>query len=226
MKKLSTLLITLLTITSLSAQTRSLGDFNEVSVSGSVTARLVQSNETKVDIKMIKGSIDDLITEVKGGDLTVKFKKDMFGNSKKEAKVTIYYKALNEIDASAGCSVGSDEVVSSSSLDIEASSGSTINLEVEGEMVNVDASSGSNIKLKGSSKKTDMEASSGSSINAKMLDADEAKADVSSGASISLVANKSLEADASSGGSIKYKGDPKHTDIDSGKYSGGAISKM
>ena len=227
MKKFTNLLLASLFVISLSAQTRSLSNFNEIGVSGSITATLVKSNETKIDIKMIKGDEESLITEVEDGKLTVKFKKGLMNwNNNKKAEVTIYYKNLDEIDASAGCSVSSEEVVSGNSLDLDVSSGASVRLEVEGEMVDVDASSGATVTVKGSSERADIDASSGASVNAQYLEANHTSADVSSGASISCVAHKSIEAEASSGGSIKYKGDPAQKNIDVGKYSGGSVSRM
>lgn len=175
-------------VISLGAQTRTLSDFSKIDLSGSITATLVQSNESKIDIKMIKGSEESLITEVSGGKLTVKFKKGFMNwNNNKKAEVTIYYAKLNEIDASAGSAVKSDDVITGNALTFDVSSGANMQLSVEGDMVNIDASSG---------------------------------------ASITCVANKSIEAEASSGGSIKYIGEPTKQNIDVGKYSGGSVTQM
>lgn len=214
-------------VISLGAQTRTLSDFSKIDLSGSITATLVQSNESKIDIKMIKGSEESLITEVSGGKLTVKFKKGFMNwNNNKKAEVTIYYAKLNEIDASAGSAVKSDDVITGNALTFDVSSGANMQLSVEGDMVNIDASSGAAINIKGSSEKAVIDASSGASVNAKYLEVDHTSADVWSGASITCVANKSIEAEASSGGSIKYIGEPTKQNIDVGKYSGGSVTQM
>jgi hypothetical protein len=122
--------------------------------------------------------------------------------------------------------VRSKDVVSGNNLDFDVSSGASVDIEVEGSMVSIDASSGSMIKLKGNSEKAVIEASSGASVDGQYLEVDHTSADVSSGASIMCVANKSIEAEASSGGSIKYKGEPTKQNIDVGKYSGGSVTRM
>ncbi len=61
----------------------------------------------------------------------------MFGGSNKEAKVTIYYTSIDEVDGSAGCSIGSDGAISARSFDVDASSGSSINLEIEGNVIEI-----------------------------------------------------------------------------------------
>ena len=208
MKYLTSLALCLITMTSTliaQQQTRTLDDFHAVAVAGGITATLVKSNTTSIDIEMIKGDIDDLITKVEGGRLKVKFKSKMGWGNNNKANVTIHYTAFDEVDASAGSSIKSNDVVTASRLSVDASSGANINLEIESKMVKTDCSSGAHISLKGT--------------------AEEATYDVSSGATIELVANKSLKAEASSGGSIEYIGNPTNVDIDSGKYSGGTVRK-
>ncbi len=88
----------------------------------------------------------------------------------------------------------------------------------------MNTSSGSSVTIDGTTTNAVYDSSSGARIDAKFLIASIADADVSSGGNISLHATKKLKADASSGGSIKYKGNPASKNIDSGMS--GSISSF
>ena len=200
------------------AQTKSLSSFNSISTSGSVQVELIKGDNPKADYTIIKGNEEDLVIEVKGQELTVKIKSkmSMWNRSETKAKVTVYYQTLSGIDCSAGSSLKGDAEIVSTSMDIESSSGANCSIKVKSTDVNVDCSSGAKVSVSGSATAVNLDASSGARIDAVALMASDAIADVSSGASISLYASKKLNADASSGGSIKYKGSPEKTNIHSG----------
>lgn len=215
------LLIFILSIASyghMIAQSKSLPKFNAISTSGSVQVELVKGSTSKADYTILKGDEDDLYIEVKGDELIVKIKPQVgfWNSSNTKAKVTVYYQSLSSIDCAAGSSIKSESEIVSESMDIESSSGANCSIVIKSTDVNVDASSGSKILVTGSATSVNYDASSGARIDAASLVAAEAIADVSSGATISLYASKKLNADASSGGSIKYKGDPEKTNISSG----------
>ena len=101
-------------------------------------------------------------------------------------------------------------------MDIDVSSGSSADIEVIAKTIDAEASSGASLKLEGSAKKAEYDASRGSTINAKMMICDYVNADVSTGATIKAHVNKKLNAEASSGGSIRYTGDAEDNNIDKG----------
>ena len=213
---------------SLSAQTREVDDFEKIRVSGGIAVTIIESNDTKVDIDIIRGDYDALITEVKGNTLTIKFKDKIlnWGSNNNKAKVDVYYRNLNAITVSSGSSVKGNDVIKATRMDIDVSSGSTCSIEVNADRVDVDVSSGSSVSVKGSSDELDVDVSSGSTYNGTKLEAASVDVDASSGSTARVWATERLNADATSGSSIKYKGDPKKKDIDSGKWSGGSVKKM
>ena len=108
------------------------------------------------------------------------------------------------------------------SLDLDASSGSSIKFYVNAEDVTSETSSGANIKVFGKSKSFSGKASSGSSIDADELTCFEAYANASSGANINVNVSDKLTASASSGGDIDFEGNPKNVNKDTS--SGGSVS--
>jgi len=84
------------------------------------------------------------------------------------------------------------------------------------------SSSGSDARLSGRAKFFTASSSSGSDINARDLEAQVCKVNVSSGADATVTATDELHANASSGADVRYYGNPKVVDID--ESSGGDVS--
>ena len=198
-------------------QTRDLGGFHGISVSTGVDVTLVKASSPRVEITMKKGDAKDLITKIKNGVLYVKTKSSSLSwGNKTEAEVTVYYTKLDEIKVSSGSILRSDNVIDADDMDIEVTSGSSAQLEVDAKNVEVYVSSGATLKLKGGASKGKFEASSGSTLNAYNFETENAFAEASSGASLSIHVNDTLDAEAGSGGSISYTGNVKNKKIDAG----------
>lgn len=218
-------LFTLVFSMTIGQSTRTVDNFNKISVSSKVKVKLIKAEKQGIEFKMTSGDEEQLVTEVKNKKLIIKIKSGNFGwNGKAKASVKVYYTELNEVLVSAGASVKSDELIHTSVMDVEVSSGSVADLEVEAERIDAEVSSGGKLILEGSAEKGDYEVSSGANLDASRMICDNVTADVSSGGHLKAHVNKKLNADASSGGSIKYKGNVEYTHTDSG-WSG-SISRM
>lgn len=198
-------------------QMRNVGDFHAVRASSGVSVKLIKSNAPSVNVEMKKGDPKNVITEVKGGILFVKIKSNKlsWGNST-QAKITVNFTELDEVQVSSGSTLRSDDVISASSMEIEVSSGSTAHLMVDARTADVEVTSGSTLKLKGEADTGKFEANSGSTINAGDFETDNATAEASSGSTILIHVNDTLNAEANSGASIRYSGDVKHKNFDKG----------
>ncbi len=210
--------------------TRNLDNFEELSVSGGIKVELVQGDTPKAEIDILKGELDNLVTEVDGDELKIYFsrkgKKWGWGSNNGQARIKLYFVGLTDIDASAGSTVEGEDVIRSKDFDIDVSSGSRVKVHIETGDIDVDVSSGARVDLKGFAIRLDVSVSSGASFRGEDLEVKEVDASASSGGSARVWATNKLDANASSGGSVKYKGNPQEVDIDSGKYSGGSITKM
>ncbi|MEL6355922.1 MAG: DUF2807 domain-containing protein, partial [Bacteroidota bacterium] len=80
------------------------------------------------------------------------------------------------------------------------------------------------VEMEGKLQDIDLEASSAGKIDALDCRADRAKAEVNSAGNIRLHVTEQLDAEASSGGSIRYRGTPDRVYTDAN--SGGRVSKL
>jgi hypothetical protein len=201
------------------SQSKSLFEFTSVATSGNIQVDLKKGNVLKAEYKILAGREEDLYIEVTDGILEIKIKSQkngMTNASETKAKVTVYYDEIYSLDCSAGSSITAENEIIADNMHIDSGSGAKCSVKLKSKTVTAKALSGSKINLSGTASNVRYVASSGGRITASELIAVAADADVSSGGDISLHAGKKLKADASSGGIIKYKGNPESTNFNSG----------
>lgn len=205
-----------------STQTRKVEDFNGIDSNEGIIVELTTSNKTSVVVIADESIIGDVITEVKENTLHVYIKGNV---SLKNRDITVKVSAteIDNLDASSGSSIITQNLLEAESLRLSASSGAHLKVAYKAPNSSCNTSSGASAKLKGVTKFFKGNSSSGSHIKAKELKCINAELETSSGASISVSVEKELEAQASSGGSIDYYGSPKMVDVS--KSSGGSIHK-
>ena len=93
--------IAVLTITTAAGQdtvTRSLGHFTKIEVKNGILVQLIKGDREAVLIKVQEIPINDVITEISDGLLTVRYQAPLFSKSK--VMVNIYYRELKSVSAS------------------------------------------------------------------------------------------------------------------------------
>lgn len=129
-----------------------------------------------------------------------------------------------DIDASSAASIKAS--IKATECDIDASSAANVTANLLVKHCQADASSAADISLTGEAGSLDLEASSAANIRAAdVRTIVGASASASSGADIKVHAGKSLNANASSGGTVAYKSD-HDLNISIKKSSGGNVRKM
>ncbi|MBP6398005.1 MAG: DUF2807 domain-containing protein [Saprospiraceae bacterium] len=227
MKQVVWVLMLMIPILATSQEVRNPGNFVSVYTGGDVKVELIPAATAKIEFKMLKGSADDLITEVSGGTLKIKINQGMYGGKKAKADVKVYYtNALEGIEVAAGSTLTSKAPIKSRNLELSSSSGARMNIEVQADVVVMDGSSGSRSVVTGKIKdKVTVDGSSGANIDASLLEATRVEAEATSGANVKVWAVESLDAETSSGGKVSYKGDPKNKNVHA-SISGGNVSKL
>jgi len=202
---------------------RKLADFNEVRVSNAINLYLKQGNETKAVIEADGIELDEVITEVSGGGLKVSIKKNNNFRRSIHVKVYLTYKSLEAISASSAADVYSESVIKTDELEVSASSAASMELDIDVASLDMSVSSAGDIELSGKAGKVTGTASSAGDVDAFDLVCKTADVRASSAGGIRINVTDDIEARASSGGSVKYKGNPLRSNTDSS--SGGSVRK-
>jgi hypothetical protein len=196
--------------------------FDKVKGSAGLDVYLTEGSENKVVVEADENLMDIIETNVINGKLTIRANKNI-GRSKAK-KVHVTYTNLTSIEASSGADVVGNSVIKSETLNLDCSSGADIEVEVLSRDLYAETSSGADIVVSGKTVNFTAKASSGSDLKAKKLNAIDCNARASSGADITVNVKDRLDAKASSGGDVRYYGNPEAVSKDRG--SSGSIRKM
>lgn len=179
-------------------------DFTEVLASEGIDVFVTQDSEFKISVEADENIIDLIGTDIRDGKLKIHAIENI-GRATKNVYVSL--PRITALNSSSGADLVVQNVIESESIELDASSGADLRVELRANEVSADASSGADIRISGTADILHADASSGSDIKARELEVKRCNADASSGADISVNVSESLVADASSGADITYSGE-------------------
>ena len=194
--------------------------FTKIKVSTGLDLYLSQGTKNKVTLEADENLHDIIITEVNDGVLKIYSEKSIW--QAKARKVYVTVKNLEGLTATSGSDVYTEDVLKVETIKVSATSGADIRIALDADTVETSATSGSDIRISGTANNHTSRANSGASIEAYKLISKNATVNVSSGADINIYASESINAKASSGGDIDFKGNPR--EINKKSSSGGSVS--
>ena len=194
-------------------------DFSRIEVSRGLDLYLTKSKNVTLEVEADENLHELIETEVRDGALRITSSKNIWSASSK--KIHLHVDHLNSIVINSGAEVHTRNTFESDELRLSISSGASADMELKVEDLSCDISSGADIKLAGRAENFTVSSSSGSDVKAYELEARNCNADASSGSDIKLTAIETIEARATSGADIKYKGNPRV--IQQEDNSGGSV---
>ncbi|MCK5676867.1 MAG: DUF2807 domain-containing protein, partial [Flavobacteriaceae bacterium] len=227
LKSIAALFVSILFLTSCNAQkygrikgsgniineTRNVGSFEKVAVSGSFDVFLVKGNEGKLDIKIEDNLLAYLVTEVDNGKLKIKWKKGTSINTRKAVIITVYFKDIEAVSLSGSGDIIGKDLIKSNNFEVAVAGSGDIKLDVETNEMDAAISGSGDIDLEGSSENFTAAIAGSGDIDAVNLKTDKATLRISGSGGITITVINELIAKISGSGDIKYKGNPKIEDI-------------
>ncbi len=185
---------------------RNVGEFSKLKVYDKIPVELISSNKNLVEIEGVNA--EDVQVENNNGELKLKMTgvKLMQGG---EANVKVYYTVLNEIQASQGSTIFSDDKINITSLKLSSNEGSSIKLPVEAEKLDVKINSGAEVILTGNVNSQTIVANSGGKYYSKTLKAKYSSLTTNAGGVIEATSVNSVDAKTRAGGTIDIYGNPE-----------------
>ncbi|MDE3252277.1 MAG: DUF2807 domain-containing protein [Bacteroidota bacterium] len=208
------------------AEARTVSAFTGIEVSGAIDLYISQGEQAGVAISANSDEIKQRIrTEVSSGILHIyldgkglNWKR--WGNHKMKAYVT--YHTLNRLEASGACNIRTTDPIRQEVLRIELSGASDFNGEVAIGKLTLSASGASDLKISGSADELLVDANGACNVKGYDLASRMCKINASGASNVRITVNQELNAVASGGSTIFYKGTGLIRDISS---SGGASIK-
>ncbi len=149
---------------------------------------------------------------------------DGYNNRGYDIKVYVTYVSLNEITASSAASIFVQSVLTADELELTCSSAGDIEIEIDAGNVEISTSSAGDIEISGTADELYASSSSAGEVSGYDLTVKNARIRTSSAGSIKITVSEGIDAKASSGGTIRYRGNPKKSNTDSS--SGGSVKKV
>lgn len=205
------------------SEVRSLDRFTGVKSAEAVDVYLKKGDKESVRVEVTGSKLSDVLTEVSGSYLKIHMRDEMNFRGRRDVKAYVTYVEIDKISASSASNVFSDGPIKATSMEVHASSAANIEISLEADRVQVHASSAGDVTLEGKAKSIDAEASSAGEVDAYNFVTETAEASASSAGSIKLNVSLELAGHASSGGSIRYRGNPSKTNTNSS--SGGSVKR-
>lgn len=196
------------------------GNFTKIVVSTGLDLYITQGSSNTIAVEADENLQEIIITEIKDGVLKVYSEKNIWKAESRKVHVTI--KTLESLTATSGADVYTNGNLKTNNVRFIATSGADIRVSLDANTVETISTSGSDIEVSGIANHHISSATSGSSIDAYDLHSKNVTASVTSGANINVYATESITANATSGGDIDYKGNPKQ--VNKKSSSGGDIT--
>ena len=183
---------------------RNVGDFSSLKVYDKISVVLIHSTENKVETDRENA---DLETVNKNGELKIRMApaKILQGN---QVSVKVFYKNLNDIQASQGSVISAEGEVESNMLSLTSNEGSSINIAVNSKTLSAKLNSGGEITVTGNAGHQEILVNSGEKFLGKNIESESASVTTNAGGFAEVNVTDSVNATTRAGGVIDIYGDP------------------
>ncbi len=203
------------------AQTeKSVGDFNKVTTFDQIDVILIPGKENKVVLVGKNSEQVELVN--KKGELKLRLPLTQLLKGD-DISATVYYKAIDAVEANEGSSIASEAVFKSTMFDIIAKEGSQVKLKLDVSKLTARVANGSTITLEGTATNQDVLVNSGGLYQAKKLVTNQSVITVNAGGESDVNAKELVDAKVRAGGDITIYGKPKQ--INQKVIAGGSIQE-
>jgi hypothetical protein len=202
-------------------ETRKIENFQHLETSTGLQVYITFGDELSLKVEADKNLQEVIKTECNNGRLKIFAESNI--RRAKEKNIYITVPDLKSIEVSSASSVRSKNLLKTNDIEIEVSSAGELEIQVETKKLAIEVSSSGKTKLSGKAEDIDAVVSSAGELKAFDLISQTCTISVSSAGHASVTAEQKLTAEASSAGSIYYKGDAKDKKIE--KSSAGKVEQ-
>lgn len=193
-------------------------EFTGIKVSTGIDVYLSQGNKMSVAVMADENLHEYIITEVRGGILSVYTDANIRRADMKRVYVTM--KDVDYLSTSSAGDIIAETPVRTEKLELNASSAGDIKIEVDADVIEINISSSGDITISGEADMLEADLSSAGDLNAYNLKVREVDLNVSSAGDADVFVTERIRARASSAGDINYRGNPEYVDAHSSSAGG------
>lgn len=203
-------------------ETRNVGTFSGVKAQAGIDVYLKKGSKESVKVS-VEGRIEpkDIRTEVEGEVLKISFENGSFNNI--DVKVYVTYVDLTKLIAYSAANIFGENIIKSSKLSLSVMSSGTIDIQAEVDVLEASAGSAGQIELKGKANTAIIEAGTAGEVDAYEMIVNTVKVKAVTAGSAKVNVVKEIEAKASTGADIRFRGNPERSNTAS--TTGGSVKK-
>ncbi|MCG1036862.1 head GIN domain-containing protein [Polaribacter sargassicola] len=190
--------------------TRSISNYNDISVGGSFDVILVKGNEGEITIEAEENIIPYIETEVSGNNLKVKFKENTNISTTKKITITVPYKSLESVSLGGSGKIYSNNTIEAKNFKVSIGGSGNIKLNINSNSIKASIGGSGSILLEGTTKELNCSIAGSGNINAYSLYTDIIEASVAGSGNIKTTVNSTINAKLVGSGNIYYKGNPSN----------------
>ncbi|MHA7057343.1 head GIN domain-containing protein [Aquimarina sp. M1] len=195
-------------------KTRSLSDYDQVKVKGSLDVALVSGTEGAIKIEGESNLIPYVKTEIEGEALKIYVEKGYYLKVSKGKKllITVPFKDLDEVSLSGSGDIYGNDVIKASNFKTSVSGSGDIRLAVEAIRMESYVSGSGDLELRGTTDNLECKVTGSGDVKAYDLKAKDVIASVTGSGDIKITSTASLKARVTGSGDIDYQGNPERED--------------
>jgi hypothetical protein len=204
------------------SENRQISSFVGLDVSGGFEVVLTQGSQNSVSIEADDNLMKEIITEVRGGELNIYTKGNVYPSNKMIANIT--FVNLEDIDISGAVKVTATNNLKFNRLTIDGSGASNVNFTAEMNALDADFSGASTVNLSGKANQLSVECSGASKLYLSEFQTESASLELSGASYAEVWVTEKLSIEASGASDVRYKGEPK--DINSDTSGASKVRKL
>jgi hypothetical protein len=201
------------------SEDRNVTAFSELRTQQGIDVYLTQGSRESLRIEVEGAQLEDVMSTVEGNVLKLSMPNDWSWTSGRRVTAHVGFVRLTAISASGGADVHSRNALRLDDLEVAASGGSDVDLDVQARNLELTVSGGSDLDLRGSTSSLTIAASGGSDADASSMAAERVELRVSGGSDASVRASAAIEIDASGGSDIEVAGNPAERNVNNDRSS-------
>lgn len=204
-------------------ETREVGPFSALEVSGSMDVYVSQGNSTTVTLEGEDNILPEIELVTEGDKLEIRFKRNMNIRTHRDVKVFLSAKTLEGVELSGSGDVELSGIFNSSApVHIGLSGSGDIKGVFNAPEISMDLAGSGDIELKGETRDVHISLAGSGNCDAGALLAETADVNIAGSGNVDLHASRELKTNIIGSGNVYYKGAPS---ISSSKIGSGTVKK-
>lgn len=203
---------------------RQLGEFTHVEVSGSMDVYITQGSSRGLTIEAEDNIVPLVETEVNGGELEIRFKRNTNIRTHKQVKVYLTTPVLEGLNLSGSGDVEvKSHFTSAGSVEVNLSGSGDVSASFDAPELNVSLAGSGNIDLKGQTRDLHISIAGSGNCEADELLAETAEVNIAGSGNADVHASRDLKVSSLGSGNVRYKGAPS---LNVNKLGSGTVRKL